>query len=227
MPGFGMPIVASYIPEDVRLNAEAKFKETVERFIADHCDRSVPYSIRTGKNWEEIVKEADVDFYAEVGDVINYTITATNSGQTALSNVDISDSLMADLENWQCTPALVVDDNPSNREIIRTMLESCADHMGLISEHLYWQDKDDVVEHVALSRRALEIRFEHSLGRSIRTEIQRVRLTWTKQLLVETNLPVAKVAEAAGFNSLSYLSKVFHREVGETLAQYRRQRRVL
>ncbi|MBN1844324.1 MAG: hypothetical protein JW810_01490 [Sedimentisphaerales bacterium] len=28
------------------------------------------------------------------------------------------------------------------------MLASCADHMSLISEHLYWQDKDDVVSHV-------------------------------------------------------------------------------
>lgn len=39
--------------------------------------------------------------------------------------------------------------------------------------------------------------------------------------------PVTKVADAAGFNSLSYLSKVFHREVGQTLAHYRRQHRVL
>jgi alpha-N-arabinofuranosidase len=30
----------------------------------------------------------------------------------------------------------------------RQMLTSCADHMSLISEHLYWQQKDDLVEHV-------------------------------------------------------------------------------
>jgi alpha-L-arabinofuranosidase len=28
------------------------------------------------------------------------------------------------------------------------MLTSCADHMDLISEHLYWQDKNDVISHV-------------------------------------------------------------------------------
>jgi len=32
------------------------------------------------------------------------------------------------------------------------MLTSCADHTGLISEHLYWQDKDDLVEHVSQIR---------------------------------------------------------------------------
>jgi alpha-L-arabinofuranosidase len=31
----------------------------------------------------------------------------------------------------------------------RQMLTTCADHMNLISEHLYWQDKDDLVAHVA------------------------------------------------------------------------------
>jgi LacI family transcriptional regulator len=83
----------------------------------------------------------------------------------------------------------------------------------------------DVVAKVALSRRALEIRFEHCLGRSIRSEIQRVRLAWTKQLLVETDLSAAKISDVVGFGSLSYLSKVFHRETGETLARYRRNNR--
>ena len=83
----------------------------------------------------------------------------------------------------------------------------------------------DVAKHSAISRRALEIRFQRSLGWSIREEIQRVRLQWTKQLLVETNLPVWKIAEHTGFSSLSYLSKVFHRAVGMTLARYRRDHR--
>jgi AraC-like DNA-binding protein len=36
---------------------------------------------------------------------------------------------------------------------------------------------------------------------------------------------VEKISDVVGFNSLSYLSKVFHRETGETLAQYRRENR--
>lgn len=59
MPGFGMPIVASYIPEDVRQEASDRFKATVEQFIKDNCDADVSYKIRTGKNWEEIIKAAD------------------------------------------------------------------------------------------------------------------------------------------------------------------------
>ncbi len=84
---------------------------------------------------------------------------------------------------------------------------------------------DDVVEHVLLSRRAMEIRFQRVVGRSIRKEIQRVRLVWAKQLLLETVMPVTRIADAIGFGSHSYLSKVFHRETGETLAAYRRRHR--
>jgi LacI family transcriptional regulator len=85
---------------------------------------------------------------------------------------------------------------------------------------------DDVVKQSKISRRALEIRFRRILGCSIRDEIQRLRIGWARQLLVETGLSVAKIADAAGFSSLSYLSKVFRRATGETLGEYRRNHRV-
>ena len=59
MPGFGMPIVASYIPEEVRKAAMERFKESLEQFIEANCDKSVSYRIRTGKAYEEIIKAAD------------------------------------------------------------------------------------------------------------------------------------------------------------------------
>jgi nucleotide-binding universal stress UspA family protein len=59
MPGFGMPIVASYISDEVRKEATDRFKESLDKFIKDHCDEPVSSSIRTGKNWEEIIKAAD------------------------------------------------------------------------------------------------------------------------------------------------------------------------
>jgi LacI family transcriptional regulator len=84
---------------------------------------------------------------------------------------------------------------------------------------------DDVVEAAGISRRGLEIRFRRVLGRSIRAEIQRVRLAFARQLLSETNLPAQRIVELAGFSSLPYLSNVFHRAVGFTLAEYRRRSR--
>jgi nucleotide-binding universal stress UspA family protein len=59
MPGFGMPIVASYISDEVRQEAAARFKGAIEQFIKNNCDKTVSYTVRTGKNWEEIIKAAD------------------------------------------------------------------------------------------------------------------------------------------------------------------------
>ena len=59
MPGFGMPIVASMVPEEIRQEAAARVKAALAQFVADHCDSTVTYSLRTGKNWEEIISVAD------------------------------------------------------------------------------------------------------------------------------------------------------------------------
>ncbi|MDJ0781745.1 MAG: universal stress protein [Desulfosarcinaceae bacterium] len=59
MPGFSMPIVASVVPDDVVREAEKHVKTLMEDFVAENCDDTVTYKIRTGKNWEEIIKEAE------------------------------------------------------------------------------------------------------------------------------------------------------------------------
>jgi len=59
MPGFSMPIVASYVSDDIRQQAKKQFKETLENFIQENCDQTVSYRVRIGKNWEEIINAAD------------------------------------------------------------------------------------------------------------------------------------------------------------------------
>jgi len=59
MPGFGMPIVASYISDEMREKSKNRFKESLEKFIEENCDKTVTYRVRIGKNWEEIIKAAD------------------------------------------------------------------------------------------------------------------------------------------------------------------------
>ena len=82
---------------------------------------------------------------------------------------------------------------------------------------------DDVVNHLQLSRRTLEIRFQRALGRTVHSEIQRARLQRAKRLLLETDMQMPKVAEVAGYGSASYLIQVFRQEVGMTPARYRLQ----
>ncbi len=59
MPGFSMPIVASYFSDDVRKETADRFTAAVAEFVKTHCNESVSYTVSVGKNWEEIIKAAD------------------------------------------------------------------------------------------------------------------------------------------------------------------------
>jgi LacI family transcriptional regulator len=85
---------------------------------------------------------------------------------------------------------------------------------------------NDVAEATGLSRRNLEVKFRKAVGKTIREEIQRIRLDHAKRMLRETDLPISQIAEASGFNSPSYLTQVFRKEVGVTPAKYRSQVRI-
>jgi LacI family transcriptional regulator len=83
----------------------------------------------------------------------------------------------------------------------------------------------DVVKHTGVSRRSLEIRFQRSLGWSIREEIERVRIAFAKQLLAETDLALWKIAENTGFGGEDHFGKAFRRVTKTTPAKYRREHR--
>ncbi len=79
----------------------------------------------------------------------------------------------------------------------------------------------DVLESVAMSRRSLERRFREHLGRSPQQEIQRVHLERARELLADTDLPIAQVAGASGFRNADRLAAVFRANTGLTPSAYR------
>lgn len=79
----------------------------------------------------------------------------------------------------------------------------------------------DIVGEMGVSRRTLERKFVHALGRSILSEIERARLDRAKRLLQETQLPVRHVASEAGFASTRMLNRTFRRLEGSPPATFR------
>ena len=79
----------------------------------------------------------------------------------------------------------------------------------------------DIVNALGISRRTLEIRFRRAIGKSMNERIQQAHLERAKRLLLETDLPLPKVAVAAGYNSTSYLAVVFHKAFAMTPARFR------
>ena len=81
---------------------------------------------------------------------------------------------------------------------------------------------DAVVRHVAMSRSVLERRFKQLIGRTLKSELLRIQVDRSKQLLAETDLPMAAIATQTGFAAEKYFSDAFHRETGQRPTVYRR-----
>lgn len=85
---------------------------------------------------------------------------------------------------------------------------------------------EELVQHLAVSRRKLEIRFQALLGRTLHDEVKRLRMDRARRFLAETELPVPRIAEAIGYRTTSHFIQVFRAETGQTPARFRRQLRL-
>jgi LacI family transcriptional regulator len=83
----------------------------------------------------------------------------------------------------------------------------------------------DVLQHVKLSRSALEPKLKRVVGRTLHQEIRRVQIERAKNLLATTDLPTKQIADQTGFHYVQYLSRVFRKTTGQTPANYRKQAR--
>lgn len=83
----------------------------------------------------------------------------------------------------------------------------------------------DVIRHAGLSRTLLERRMRQALGRTPGEEITRLRFARVRQLLAETDLPLAAIADRCGFEHPQYMAEAFKKHFGMTPGSYRASRR--
>jgi LacI family transcriptional regulator len=83
----------------------------------------------------------------------------------------------------------------------------------------------DVVTAAGVSRRILQDRFKQLLGRSVLAEIHQTRTQYICRMLADTDLSMAAIATAIGYDTDSHLSRFFVRNTGMTPTEYRRLHR--
>jgi LacI family transcriptional regulator len=109
-------------------------------------------------------------------------------------------------------------------DIIAVQDQSLARAVGYISAHAAEPiNVSNVAKASGASRRYLERRFKTLLGRTPHEEILRVRVGLAKRLLSETQLPMTKIAESAGFTDSKMMCSAFGRDTGLTPTQFRRK----
>lgn len=59
MPGFSMPIVSSFVTEEIKNEAQKEFQKALKEFTDRNCGESVTARVLVGKHYEVILKMAD------------------------------------------------------------------------------------------------------------------------------------------------------------------------
>jgi len=80
-----------------------------------------------------------------------------------------------------------------------------------------------VVKAVGISRQGLYQKFQKNLSCSINQKIRQVRIEIIARMLVETNLPVSRIAMDLGFTSIDHIARYFKKEKGMGLLAYRKK----
>jgi LacI family transcriptional regulator len=110
------------------------------------------------------------------------------------------------------TDVIAVED-PHIAAAARFIREHACDGIGV----------EDVVDQVPFSHTILQRRFKLTFGRSVHEEIVETRVRRAKQLLVETDLSLAQIAERVGIGNPEYFGVVFKSKTGQTPMHFRRE----
>lgn len=84
-----------------------------------------------------------------------------------------------------------------------------------------------IVEKTGLTRRTFDRQVIAALGRTPHDELERLRLARAIELLIDSDLSNAEIAQRSGFHQPGYFMRVFRQSTGYTPTQYRRKYRSL
>ncbi|WP_422656873.1 helix-turn-helix domain-containing protein [Paenibacillus sp. EC2-1] len=116
------------------------------------------------------------------------------------------------------------DDNALKQEAYRRKVERLKDVISFV-EHNY-QDKITVsqaAEIASISPYHFCRVFKDAVGRTFNEYVQLYRIGRAEKLIKETDLPITRVAELAGFGTIHYLDELFKRHRGCTPLQFRKR----
>ncbi len=79
----------------------------------------------------------------------------------------------------------------------------------------------DVAEYLRISRRSLENHFKRVTGKTVNAAIMTAHIQRARQLMLETNWPLHRVAKRAGFGTSRHFHRIFRQHEGKTPKEYR------
>ena len=91
-----------------------------------------------------------------------------------------------------------------------------------IQENIY---VEEIADEVHLNAQYLMRLFRKETGFSILEYITEERIKLAKELLIQTDYPINRVADNVGYGNYSYFTKIFKKNVGQAPAAFRSERK--
>lgn len=101
------------------------------------------------------------------------------------------------------------------QQILRAIQNKALDPLFSIS---------DLAAQTGFSRTILENRFRKLTGRTMRREVERIRLAHARDLLAENDLSIDEIAHSSGFNSSTHFGRIFQGRFGSSPTEWQRGR---
>jgi transcriptional regulator GlxA family with amidase domain len=79
----------------------------------------------------------------------------------------------------------------------------------------------EVARQLGMSQRTLNRRFKQATGMSPGRYLQQLRLEQARELLRDSNLPIAAIAISVGYQDIGYFSTLFHEHMAQSPTAYR------
>ncbi len=122
---------------------------------------------------------------------------------------------------YRVEPIRVVTRQSTEWTAIADQKMACALRFIQVNAHNSNLRVTDIAKSAGLSRRATEIRFKNATGRTVREEVEHVRLERIRSMLAETDLKIGEIALQCGIVCETHLGRIFRKRYGTTMGQFR------
>jgi AraC-like DNA-binding protein len=171
--------------------------------LSDHARESIPRLVRIGKSLDAIAAQDDLS--PESRKQLDRALRAMGELDETLPRIRAT--LQLPEEDQEAPDAVAQEDRAFTDRLYAIFQQRMADEKFNVSI---------LATQMGMSRSQLFKRVREVTGESPKQLLNKIRLQSAEKLLQEGNMTVSEVADATGWNSVSYFSKSFKRRFGHS-----------
>lgn len=188
------------------------------------------------KHLNQVIGYSDFDFSpAHIAEQFKIDDNKVMAGEVVNERLEMNISVDNEISWFSTSKRVLLDENKTpigtygvSRQLEKTSIAQAGiDALKIPVTYVHNNYMNEItlktlanISHLSIS--ALERRFKKYLNKTPNQFIKSVRLENARRLLVETNFPIATIANNTGYSDNSYFSRQFHQLFGKLPSEFRK-----